>query len=844
SFAGQVPEIEPGDGMIGWVAQEGKTALASDVADDPRYQALGLLAETRSEIALPLRVEERVLGVLDVQSDRLNAFDDEDVFLLETLAAQLALAVEQAQTYDAERRLRQRLEALIEVSQALVSLLDLDDLLDRVVEAISDTFGFERVHIFVIVEDRLVFRAGSGTHSVRWLIDELSYALDAPGLIPEVARTGRAVRIGDVTETRIYRPGPGLEDTRSEMVIPIRMAGRVLGVIDLQSELSDAFSEEDLILMQALADSVAVAIRNAALYTAERRRRSLADSLRDIGAALVSDLDLDRVLSRILSGLGRVVTLDTAAILLFEPETASLVVAAATGQSGSEGIVGKQLSLKGLDRLGEEELEALVREAYHELLDVADVHSCIAAPLVVGGSRIGYLIADYYQPGHYGQFDREIVRAFANQAAVAINNARLYAAQQEEAWVTTALLQVAETVNAQVEVGETLETIARLTALLAGVTRCLILRWDASSGLCYPGAQFGIAAERYNELAASPLPAREHPFLELLTLVDEPLGAGEGYQLHLPEPVARLMMASSVLGFPLRAKGETVGLLLVDDPRRGQAADPRLLNILTGIAHQTATALEAAMLQARLVERDRLEQELRVAHDIQASFIPEVPPQEPGWQIAATWRAAHQVSGDFYDFIPLRDGLWGLVIADVADKGIPAALFMAVCRTLLRAAAISRTSPAETLIRMNQLLFNDSRGDLFVTVFYAVWNPLTGRVTYASGGHNPALLVRGGERPRVTALRCRGIALGVLPEIELEEHGVTLHVGDMLVAYTDGVTEAMRADYTEWGLERFRATLRRFHALPVEQIMGRVLGAIDEFIGGAPQSDDLTFWIL
>jgi sigma-B regulation protein RsbU (phosphoserine phosphatase) len=834
----------PADGMIGLAARQGQTVLANNVAEDPRYRRLGVLPLTRSEIALPLKVEDRVLGVLDVQSAEAETFTDEDLSLLETLAAQMALAVEQAQTYATERRLAQRLETLIEVSQALTTELELDDLFERVVELIEETFGFERVHIFVLSENMLVFRAGSGSHSVRWLVDELSYSLDDPGLIPRVAHSGKAERIADVTASAAYRPGPGLEDTLSEMVIPIKMGGQVFGIIDLQSTIQDAFAEEDLVLMRALADSVAVAIRNAALYAVERRRRGLAETLRDITAALISDLDLDRVLDDILDGLSRVVTLDAVTILLAEPDGDRFTVAAGAGHPELAELVGQSVPL-GEVASGSPSLEAAIRQAYHQLINAPESHSCITAPLAVGGDVIGYLIADYHQDDHYSEFDQEIVLAFANQAAAAINNARLFAAQQTEAWVTTVLLQVAEAANAQIEVEETLETIARLTALLAGVGRCLILRWNWQEEGYDVGAQYGIPADRLASLESTFIPALDHPFLDLLAVIDDPVGAGEGHQLPIPPPLADLLTSSSILGFPLKSKGEPVGLLVVDDPFKGKPLDSRTQKILTGIAHQASTALETANLQVIVGERDRLEQELEVARSIQASFMPDAPPQEEGWEIATTWRSARQVGGDFFDFIPLKDGRWGLVIADVADKGIPAALFMAMCRSLLRAAAINRTSPAETLVRVNEMLFNDSRSDLFITVFYAVWNPAIGEVIYASGGHNPALLLRSEETGgRVEELKTPGIALGVLPEVDIEERRVVMEPGDVLLAYTDGVTEAMQADYTEWGLGRLKQTLEQCGPVSASALAEQVLMAIDEFVGDAPQSDDLTLWLI
>lgn len=834
-----IDALEPGQGMIGWAAANGQTALANNVEVDARYRKLDILPETCSEVALPLLVEDRVLGVLDVQSDRLDAFSAEDVSLMETLASQIALAIDQAQIYDAELKLAQRLEALVQVSQAIVSVLDLDDLLDRLVELVTEAFGFERVHIFVRIGDMLVFRAGTGPHSVRWLIDELSYKLNDAGLIPRAARTADALLVGDVRKAEDYVPGEGVEDTRSEMVIPIQMTGQVMGVLDIQSAVPDAFTDDDLVMMRSLADSVAVALRNAALYANERRRRNLADALREVSASLAAQLDLDDILAEVLEGMRRVLTLNRAAVLLIDEPPDTLTAYASTGPA-LEGFVGYRYPLREFDRSDEAAMEASVRQVFQELLGIESDQTLITVPLIVGGSIIGYVVADQPYAWLHSSDDFEIVSAFTNQAAIAISNGRLYAAQQAEAYVTTALLQVAEAVNAQVDTDEALETIARLTALLAGVSRCLILRWNPESRSYVVSAQYGVSRDRMRLAAASPIPADRYPLLDLLSVADRPLGAGQDYHLPVPDPLSVLLPASNILSLPLQAKRGLVGLLVVDEPRRD--SNPRLMNILTGIAHQTASILETAVLQTSAAERDRLEQELQMARNIQASFIPDEPPKLPGWEIAASWQSARQVSGDFYDFIPLPGGLWGMLVADVADKGTPAALFMAVCRTLLRAVAVSRTSPAATLLRVNELLLSDARTDLFVTVFYSVWNPASGRLTYASGGHNPALILP--AEGRIQEIRTRGIALGVVPIIEIEEHHCILKPGHSLIAYTDGVTEAMQEDYTEYSLERLKTAVTDCRGQGAAEMLRYVLDDIEEFVQGAPQSDDLTLWIL
>jgi sigma-B regulation protein RsbU (phosphoserine phosphatase) len=338
----------------------------------------------------------------------------------------------------------------------------------------------------------------------------LSYSLDDLGLIPKAARTAMPALVGDVTRAPDYRPGEGVEDTRSEMAIPIRMADRVMGVLDIQSEEIDAFSQAELELMQSLADSVAVALRNAALYAGERRRRSMADTLREVSARLASELELDRVLTDVLEGLRKVIPLNTAAILLVDENANALTVLATTGPD-LEGYLGHRVPLDRVDLADEAQAQAQIRRIYQELLNLSEDEPLLMVPLVVGGDQIGYLVTDQPYFSLAGSTDTEVVDAFASQASVAISNARLYAAQQAEAYVTTALLQVAEAANAHVDLDESLQTIARLTALLAGVSRCMILRWEPARRAYYLSAQYGIARDRFVEHVAEPILAERYP---------------------------------------------------------------------------------------------------------------------------------------------------------------------------------------------------------------------------------------------------------------------------------------------------------------------------------------------
>ncbi|MBI5828165.1 MAG: PP2C family protein-serine/threonine phosphatase, partial [Chloroflexi bacterium] len=231
---------------------------------------------------------------------------------------------------------------------------------------------------------------------------------------------------------------------------------------------------------------------------------------------------------------------------------------------------------------------------------------------------------------------------------------------------------------------------------------------------------------------------------------------------------------------------------------------------------------------------------------IQASFLPKECPGAPGWEVSAYWQAARQVGGDFYDFFLLRtdDGSerWGIVIADVADKGVPAALYMALSRTLMRTVAINRVSPATTLARVNQLILADTQSSQFVTMFYAVWEPDTGRVRYAVGGHNLPLWARadGVVRP----LAGQGAALGVFDDAQYEEHQIEMTPGDVLLLYTDGVPDAINADDEDFGMDRTSEVVRHMRPESAQHIVDAIARSVQTHVGQREAFDDLTMVVL
>ena len=299
----------------------------------------------------------------------------------------------------------------------------------------------------------------------------------------------------------------------------------------------------------------------------------------------------------------------------------------------------------------------------------------------------------------------------------------------------------------------------------------------------------------------------------------------------------------SVLCVPLQVKGSQIGVIYVDNRLQAGLFMPPDLELLTTIATSAAGAIENARLYEIAVEKGRMERELQMARELQAGFIPRDTPRVPGWEIAARWYPARQVSGDYFDFLQPEPDRLGVVIADVSDKGMPAALFMTLTRSLVRASLADSASPAAGIASANRLLCADASRGMFVTLFYLALDAATGELTYVNAGHNPPILYRPGAA-EMEALTRTGMLLGIEPAATYEEGTTRLAPGDLLLLYTDGVTEAVDPAGEMFGEERLRALIRRGGDRPADELLDRLTEAVRDFTVEAAPFDDIALVLL
>jgi serine phosphatase RsbU (regulator of sigma subunit) len=262
------------------------------------------------------------------------------------------------------------------------------------------------------------------------------------------------------------------------------------------------------------------------------------------------------------------------------------------------------------------------------------------------------------------------------------------------------------------------------------------------------------------------------------------------------------------------------------------------LEIINGVAQQIALAIQNEKLNLEMVGRERMEREFQLAREIQKTFLPDHLPVTPGYMLDIRWETAREVGGDFYDLFLIDPDHLGIVVADVADKGMPAALYMTVTRTLIRANVHPHRSPSRVLERVNDLLIGDSQNGMFVTAALAILDLRTGIVAYANAGHNlPVLIESNGE---AATLPKGGIALAVQEGAKYTDHTISLKPGDALLFYTDGVTESFSPSEEAFGEKRLMQLLSTPGLEDPCQLLGMVETALSDFRQGKDLSDDLT----
>lgn len=469
-----------------------------------------------------------------------------------------------------------------------------------------------------------------------------------------------------------------------------------------------------------------------------------------------------------------------------------------------------------------------------------------SAPLRSGDLALGILNVAGPDWSSFSPQALALLSNVGSQMGVALERARLFDLLQERRiHEQTALLNLSKQLLSHLDLQGLMDYLVGEVRQLLGADACALLLPDEESGDLAFCAASGWHSDPVAQRRQVPADERSGPGLAMRT--QQLLQVEDIQASDLDLWTSDWLRAEGFRGHtlvPLIAEGLVIGVMAIDtyQPRLMDEGEVRFLRLMV---NQAAIAIEKARLLQEEIKQQRLEKELAIARQIQLTFLPKALPLVPGWEFATYYQAASMVGGDFYDFfeLPGEPGRLGMVIADATGKGVPAALFMALSRTLIRTTALSGRSPGAALTRANRLIMKDSQANKFVSTFYAALDTCGGKLTYANAGHNPPLWlqVATGE---LQELASGGIVLGAFSDIDLKECEIDVAPGDLLVFYTDGVTEAMDADEQMFGEDRLRAAVKANPRVSAQEVLDAIVQAVNTFTGNTPQADDITLFVV
>ncbi len=403
----------------------------------------------------------------------------------------------------------------------------------------------------------------------------------------------------------------------------------------------------------------------------------------------------------------------------------------------------------------------------------------------------------------------------------------------------TTLYQISMTMNSSLQFDEALANVIDAMMLATKAERGVLMGFDEESGeLRLLGAR-GIAGEQlaqqeaYSTTIVNQVVSTRQPMLTNNAMFDDRITPGQSI-------IMRGLRA--ILCAPMMAQDRLVGVVYVDTSMRTGAFTEADRDLLSAIANQAGITLENSRLYTVAVEKGRLEHELNLAREIQQGLLPRRKPHLPGYEVEAVWQSAREMAGDFYDYFTLNEQSFGVVIADVSDKGAPSALFMAVARSMIRSYAFAGLSPRETLSQTNDLILDDAESGMFVTVFHSVFYE-DGRSIHINAGHNPPVLFRAAEGT-ATLMSQGGRAIGWFPENPLSEAHLELQAGDVIVYYTDGLTDAENPAKENFGEARLCRAIEEVASQSAADILQYILDSVDQFGQGVVPFDDLTLMVV
>lgn len=836
------------ESLVGWGAREAPPSTSVERMPLVAHPSAARGAQVRSFLGVPLVIKDEVRGQINIYCHHERDFAADDVALLTTFAGQAALAIENAQMFRFESQRAREATLLYRAARAIAMAADLPSVLRVSVTQMLRVTEADRCMVFLArdrgghkaQEFRLAHAAGLSPDQAEFF----SLQRITPSQLSSVAwdqlARGREIFLGGPpADSPVLSRFFALLPTNACLLVPLLANEQLLGLLYVDdSNIARTYDASQVRIVMTLALQIATAIERTMLVARQAENLEQLGALQQVSTAVTGTLSLPRVLKMVVEKAGELLSNRACALLVRNSDGGPLHLR-------EVGSVPQRLADGGLqNRIAAECLKRKRPVAFHlgptdktgarppgshaeivAAMREAELGAYLAVPLVARRRIVGVLNCFAEAGQTFDQAAIRLMRSFANQAAGALENARLHEMVEDKVQQLGSLFEVGKAITSTLQLDRVLQTVTENVLEVMGADGCAILlleehsntlRLQTSLGLGPHHASRSFSLDRgfLGEAARTGRP---------LVLVDEGRGKTSGGDDVLgsqafPDAVRRDGLRS-ILSAPLTVRGRLIGLINIYD-RRVHYHDPAEISLLTTLSSQAAIAIENARLY---------HEKNQVAELLRSILLPRERFHHPRVEVGHRFIPSQELAGDYYEMFPLSDARAAFCIADVSGKGPKAAIYAARARYIVKSYAQAGYAPRDVTTMLNRLISSETEPEMFITLLYAEIDLTRGVLEFASAGHEPAV-VWSARRRKTRLLAPQNLVIGVERDCTYRHTRTRLDEGDLLVLYTDGVTEARRESTPEaFGLQRLRALIEENPTLAPQALADRITSAVQRF---------------
>ncbi|MCL5773157.1 MAG: GAF domain-containing protein [Firmicutes bacterium] len=805
------------------------------------YEDTASREEIKSYLGVPLTAKDKMKGLLNIYTRDKREFQPEEVELLAAFASHAALAIENAQIFESEQRKAKEATTLYVAARAIGQSLALNDVLSLSAQQLCRSTEVDRC-IILLIDEKIDELYTASTYGLTADQENFFSFLRLPiaefaGNLWENIKQGKPLILTSAPpDCPALQKFFGLLPSNSCIIIPLFTREQLMGIIYLDdSRAAHHFTQPQVRLVMTLAIQIATAIQRAKLVFQLEENFNQLSALYQISTAVTGTLSLNKLFNLIVDKVSQLMENISTNLLIFTEETNQFLLEASIGSD--PGFMSLQvidiitgLMIKKKRPMAYYITEENKDEPLSHALTGAGLDGILSIPLISKRKVIGILNCFAREGYQFSPQRLRLLRAFANHAVIAMENARLYEIIKNKVHELATLFEVGKAITSTLQFEKVLDEIAENVIKAMKADACSIMLLDHNT----------------NELTIKSAKGLEKNHIERKVILGEGV-SGIAAKTGKPMILLDMKEEASPYKFPkeLRKEGlktilsvsgstknKTIGLVNVYKKDIYYHTQPEI-NLLGTMANQSAIAIENARLYS---------EQLEIAKIIRSSLVPQQKIFFPGLDIGHKYIPSMELSGDYYDLVPIDENKMGITISDVAGKGTSAAIYTARAKYVLKSFAFADYPPEEVLTKVNQILEPETEREKFISLFYGKIDLKNKEVVYSVAGHEPPILWKT-SAARHVLLEGNGLLIGVEQGEKYTRRKASLESGDFLVLYTDGITEARSPEGKLFGIEGVIPILEENSSLSAQAIANKIHTTVQKFTR-KKLTDDFTLLVI